>query len=394
MHVHIPATAVGYCGVAVRAGSRDEDTASGQDGLAHFVEHTIFKGTKKRRAWHILNRMEAVGGELNAFTTKEDTVIYTAFPRNNAARAMELVADLVINSVFPQAELDKERDVVCDEIDSYLDSPADAVYDDFEDMIFRGTPLGHNILGTKDTVQTFNTTQCRGWLDRFYTTGRSVLFYAGAEGPDKFHARAQSLFSGLPQGPAAIATSINFNPEVCTRHRVIDSHQCHTVCGLALPSPNRHERTTLALLSNILGGPGMNSLLNLEMRERRGLVYNVETSTAFFSGAAQFTIYYGCDPSDAAQCRKIVDSTMARVADGYISERRLAAAKKQYLGSLILANENNENRAIANARATLAYGKALTSDEIASDILSVSTNDIRCMVSRLSALSALSLGPE
>lgn len=393
VHVRRPAAAVGYCGLAVRAGSRDEDLQQGQAGLAHFVEHTIFKGTQKRRAWHILNRMEAVGGELNAFTTKEDTVVYTVFPRGNTARALELVADLVTHSTFPASELEKERDVVCDEIDSYLDSPADAVYDDFEDLIFHGTPLGHNILGTKDTVQNFHSADCRGWLDRYYTAARCVLFYAGAEGPETLLKRAEQYFSALPDGALPQSQPVAFDKNVYDRHRTVDTHQAHTVCGLALPPLSRPDRTAVAMLSNILGGPGMNSLLNLELRERRGLVYNVETSTSFLTGCGQFAIYYGCDPADARRCRRLVGDTIARVADGYITERRLAAARKQYLGGMLVANENAENRAIAIARATLMYGRALTPAEIISDINAVTPEAIRSAASLVSALSTLTLGP-
>jgi predicted Zn-dependent peptidase len=393
VHVHIPRAAVGYCGVAVRAGSRDEIISDGEAGLAHFVEHTIFKGTQRRSSWHILNRMEAVGGELNAFTTKDDTVVYTVFPRGNLNRGLELVADLTLHSRFPAAELDKEREVVADEINSYLDSPFDAVFDDFEDVIFADTPLGHNILGTTDTLAAFDSAKCRSWIDRYYTANRMVVFYAGGVGVDTFVAKVTQYFADVQPGEKIVLDAINVDRNVQNLHHKIDSHQSHTAMGTALPALPLQQRTIIALLSNILGGPGMNALLNVDLRERRGLVYNVEASTTFFADCGEFVVYFGCDPHDTEKCSQLVRQNIERLADKELSSRQLAAAKKQYLGQLILANENRENRAISIARATLKRGTVLTRDEIVASINAVSAADLRSMAAQLTALSSLTLGP-
>ncbi|MGN1285568.1 MAG: M16 family metallopeptidase, partial [Bradyrhizobium sp.] len=220
---------MGYVGVAVRVGARDE--APDDFGLAHFVEHTIFKGTLRRRAWHIINRMEAVGGELNAYTTKEETVIYSAFPGNNPRRAAELIADLVANSQFPAAELEKEREVVADEIDSYLDTPSEAVYDDFEDLMFAGSSLGHNILGTSQALESFDSDRCRRYLRRWYVPQNMVVFYAGSMSADRVFGVLEQAFAAVegpkPQRPAQ--TVPDYHPfEV---HKAIDSHQAHTIMG-------------------------------------------------------------------------------------------------------------------------------------------------------------------
>lgn len=393
VHVHEPGAMVGYCGVAVRAGSRDEDVNAGEAGLAHFVEHTIFKGTRRRTSWHIINRMEAVGGELNAFTTKEDTVVYSAFSRANLGRALELVADLIINSQFPKVQLDREREVVCDEIDSYLDQPSEAVFDDFEDLIFAGDSLGHNILGTKESVMNLTSEDCRNWLNKYYNVSHVILFYAGSSGVNKFRAEAEKYFSELPAGsPVAVRESLGFFP-LFDEHRVIDSHQSHVVMGAGLQTCSMAERTVLALLTNIVGGPGMNSLLNVSLRERRGLVYNVEASTTMFSNGGEFTIYFGCDPGDVPLCRQIVERQIADLAEHPLSERCLSAAKKQYLGQLILADDNRDNRAIAIARATLFRGKALTAGEMTELVRDVSTESLRQAAEKVSRLSVLTMGP-
>lgn len=391
VHLHVPGAAVGYCGVAVMAGSRDEDAA--HRGLAHFVEHTIFKGTSRRSPWHIINRMEAVGGELNAYTTKEETVVYTVFPSGNLPRAAELIADLIANSQFPSRELDKEREVVADEIDSYLDSPSDAVFDDFEDLIFAGSSLGHNILGSREALDTFDSATCREYLRRWYVPGNMVAFYAGNLGAERVFDIIENRFAAV-SGP--IPSHHRDTPPVSApfeHHKTIDSHQCHTIVGARCCRFDSPDRYTLALLTNILGGPGMNSLLNVSLRERRGLVYTVEASTGLFSDCGALAIYYGCDPDDNALCRRLVNDTMRSVADGYITQRRLELAKKQYLGQLIIASENLENRILGIARQTLLRGHATPDNEIISLIHALTPAQIALMAAQLSDTSSLTLGP-
>lgn len=379
--------------MVVRAGSRDELTPD-EFGMAHFVEHTIFKGTKRRSSWHIINRMEAIGGELNAFTTKEDTVVYSSFPKSGLSRALDLIADLVTNSRFPLVELDRERDVVCDEIDSYLDQPADAVYDDFEDILYANTPLGHNILGTKKSVKAINSDMCRRWLDRYYTASKMVAFYSGATGVETFKRCAEATLAAV----SAVDTSrprivVEPSPVSFTRFKHQRSiHQSHTVMGVRMPRLEEGERAALALLTNILGGPGMNSILNVEMRERRGLVYSVESTATMWSDTTMFTTYFGADAEDTALCISLVDNSIKRMADSAISDRRLAAAKKQYLGQLVLARDNAENNIISIARATLARGTV--PDPVRSDnlIKSLTGADVMDAARRLTDMSRLTMG--
>ena len=391
IHVRVPGAAVGYAGIVIGAGTRDEDLDAGEEGLAHFVEHTIFKGTARRSSWHIINRMEAVGGELNAFTSKEDTVVYTVFPRANAERAIELVTDLVANSSFPDSELDKEREVVADEIDSYLDTPSEAVYDEFEDIIFRGTPLGHNILGTRKSLAAFDSKMCRRWVDRLYTRDRMVCFYAGPESADTFARRLAKHVTDIPVAASAYKpTPITLGDTAFgDREKAIDTHQAHTVLGSVITITNRHERMNLSLLSNILGGPGMNSLLNVTLRERRGLVYTVESSVTPYIGLGEFNVYFGCDPEDSAKCLSLVKQQLDDIAQSPLTPHRLAAAKKQYRGQLLIGRENRESQILSAARATLLRGTAMTRAEVSEAIDAITPDTLLDMARRIASPSSL-----
>ena len=396
IHLHTPGSAVAHFGVAIRAGSGNEITPE-EYGLAHFVEHTLFKGTERRSSWHIINRMEAVGGELNAFTTKQDTVVYSAFPKNALTRALDLIVDLLVNSRFPEAEINKEREVICDEINSYLDSPADAVYDDFEDILYAGTPLGHNILGTEKTVRNITSEMCRGWIRRHYTAPDMVAFYAGPVSASSFLKKAEPYLTKLPgsakQG-LELCASVSMPSTPFNKIKILDSHQAHTVMGCAVNGLDDRKRTALALVTNILGGPGMNSALNVSMREHRGLVYNVESSMTGMADTTMFTTYFGCDPADNRKCIQLVCDEISRIADGRIDARKLAGAKKQYRGQLILARANTENRIIGIARATLLHGRAIPPAETDILIDSITPEMVVDTARLLIPLSSLTLTPE
>lgn len=402
VHLHLQGSAVGHCGFAVNAGSRDEDLAAGEGGLAHFVEHTIFKGTRRRRSWHIINRMEAVGGELNAFTTKEDTVVYSAFPHGNTHRALDLLVDLLTGSQFPSAELEREREVVRDEIASYLDVPADAVFDDFEDMIYSGTPLGHNILGTESGVGELDSLDCRRWLARHYTVPHMALFYAGPDTAETFVRLAARMCAAMPAGESRVSsvpvTLPDSDAEARNEVRTIGSHQAHVVIGCPLPLRDRRGKVSMALLANILGGPGMNSRLNVLLRERRGLVYSVEASTTHFRDSSMFTIYFGCDHEDRRRCHDIVRHTIEAAAATPMTMRAFDAARRQYLGQVLLADDNTSERIIALARAMIHHDEVqggtprpLTRAELASLMSTLTPDDIQesaaAVASRLHSLA-------
>ena len=381
-----------YFGVDTNVGSRDE--TSSHHGLAHFVEHTIFKGTLRRRAYHINNRMEAVGGELNAYTTKEETLVYTVAPRGNLARSIELVADLLMNSQFPAAELSREREVVRDEIDSYLDTPSESVFDDFEDLFFAGSQLGHNILGTAESLDSLTSEVCRSYLAENFHASRMTACYLGREKPENVLRKVQREFSdirteGAPLNrvrPAAVAP---FN-----LRRDIDTHQSHTVLGASIPGIDDLRCDAIALVCNILGGPGMNSRLNLSLRERRGLVYAVDASTSIFSDCGLLNIYFGCDPADRDRCLELVLKELRKISMEPLTPRALAAAKKQFIGQLTVSSSSLEQTVLSAARAVTMNGRVRLRREVVDSIASITPDDVLAVASMLrpEVCSVLSLG--
>lgn len=376
IHVYRPGVAE-FFGAATRVGSRDEEPS--QHGLAHFVEHTIFKGTLNRRSGHIINRMEAVGGELNAYTTKEKTVVYSAFPAGNAARAVELIGDLLTHSVFPDRELDREREVVADEIASYLDTPSEAVFDDFEDRIFAGTGLGHNILGTDSTLRTFTSDTCRAFLHKYYTAPNMVVFYSGGEKADRIFRLVEKHFSDLPVHDVTRQRDSYCDIPPFSESRRLGLHQAHTVMGARVEGVYGSDIYPMALLTNMLGGPGMNSILNVELRERRGLVYTVEASTTLYSDTGLFAVYFGCDEDSASRCRRMVAGRLTALAESPVGEKRLTAGITQYLGQMMMARDNREQSALAMARGMLYHGQVRSMSEIAERLRAVTPDDImRC----------------
>ncbi len=393
VHIHQHGVGAGIFGIVVRAGSADEDSES--FGLAHLVEHTIFKGTEKRSSWHIINRMEAVGGELNAYTTKEETTVYSIFPSGNAARAIELIADLALNSRFPERELEKEREVVLDEIYSYRDTPSEAVFDDFEDFVFSGSPIGHNILGSPESVRELGSVTCREFLDRYYTASNMVAFYSGPQSADRIAALVSRYFSALAVGES----NIHQAPSVFTpgwRETEIEGlHQVHAILGIPAASLYSENRFADSLFANMIGGPGMNSLLNVELRERRGLVYTVEAGVTHFSTTGLLTVYFGCDAEDCRRCLRLCADSLRRLADTpeKILERRLVKAKRQYLGQMAIAAENRENRVMAFARFVL-YNDCLPSDAALFEaVQTVTSSQITALATALAEPAALIYRP-
>lgn len=385
-------SAVEYFGVAVNSGSRDE-LGPTQYGLAHFVEHTLFKGTHRKRASAIINRMERVGGDLNAFTSKEETNIYSVFPKGNLRRAVELIFDLVGNSVFPTAEIDKEREVVRDEIDSYLDSPAEAVYDDFEDLFFAGSQLGHNILGTDAALDGFTSEVCRNYLTSNFIAPRMVAYYQGMRPAKEVLGIVSQLADVATTGRALDRIAPVAVPRFDIR-REIDTHQSHTVIGASLPGISSPMTDVIALVTNILGGPGMNSRLNVALRERRGLVYTVEASTTIFSDSGLFNIYFGCDPADRNRCLNLVFKELQKFADNPLSASKLEAAKRQFIGQLIVASENSEQMVLNAARGMLLLGRTRSLEQVADAIERLTADDIAEVASMMvpEKCSVLSLG--
>ena len=361
--IHEPSSSkVAYCGFAVDAGTRDE--AENEQGMAHFVEHLIFKGTRKRKAWHILNRMENVGGDLNAYTNKEETVIYSAFLTDHFGRALELLADIVFHSTFPQNEIEKETEVIIDEIQSYEDTPSELIFDDFEDMIFRNHPLGRNILGRPDLLKKFRSEDAMAFTSRFYQPSNMVFFVLGDFNFQKIVRQVEKLLVDLPLVTVENQRTIPplYVPEQLVVHK--ETHQAHVMIGSRGYNAYDDKRTALYLLNNILGGPGMNSRLNVSLRERRGLVYTVESNLTSYTDTGAFCIYFGTDPEDVDTCLKLTYKELKRMRDVKMTSSQLMAAKKQLIGQIGVASDNNENNALGMAKTFLHYNKYESSESV------------------------------
>lgn len=359
--IHLPSDSkVVYCGYQINAGTRDEEP--GEEGLAHFCEHVTFKGTERRKAWHILNCLESVGGDLNAYTNKEGTVYYSAILKEHIARAVDLLSDIVFHSVYPQAEIDKEVEVICDEIESYNDSPAELIYDEFENILFKGSSLGHNILGTAEQVRSFTTEDALRFTRKLYRPDNAIFFAYGDidfKKLVKLIGRALAdddsgkLAAGiLPKNYPSVGEEIAGQTIVMQKN----THQAHVMIGTRAYDVNDDRRMPLYLLNNILGGPGMNAKLNLALREHNGLVYTVESTMVAYGDTGAWSIYFGCDEHDIKRCLRLVRKELDRMMEKPLSDSQLKAAKKQIKGQIGVACDNRENFALDFGKSFLHYG--------------------------------------
>lgn len=357
--IHHPSPSpVIYCGYQIKAGSRNEN--ADEEGLAHFCEHMTFKGTKRRKAWHILNLLERVGGDLNAFTNKEETVFYAALLKEDVARAVDLLTDIVFHSTYPDAEIHKEKEVICDEIESYNDSPADLIYDEFENTVFNGHALGHNILGTTQRVRAFTSEDAQRFTNQYYRPENAIFFI---DGDIDF----QRLVRLLEKATADQPVSEPIKPESLNRYHgslqvpppiIKDkgTHQAHVMIGSRAYDIHHPNRIALYLLNNLLGGPGMNARLNVSLREHHGLVYTVESSMASYGDTGIWGIYFGCDIHDVSQCIKLVKKELHRVINEPLTSYQLHAAQKQLKGQIGIACDNRESFALDFGKCFLHYG--------------------------------------
>jgi len=365
---------VSYCGFFINAGTRDEFTD--EFGMAHFVEHMLFKGTKKRHSFRIINRMEAVGGDLNAYTNKEETVIYSAFLEPHFERAFELLSDLVFHSEFPQHEIDKEIDVILDEINSYEDSPSELIFDEFENIVFSNSQLGHNILGEPSTLEKFDASSARKFVNRNYTPENIVFFSLGKTDFKKVVKLAAKfipdVFSPLERQRRITPSGIS----PVSKRIAKDTAQSHVMIGGCAYSLHDTKRKTLGLLNNILGGPGMNSRLNISLREKRGYVYNVESNVTAYTDTGLFSIYFGTDKQNTEKCLKLVYLELNKLKDTKLSSSQLAAAKKQLRGQIGVSSDNHENIALSLGKSFMHHNRVNSMEETFRRIESISSEDI------------------
>lgn len=379
--IHQPvASPVVYCGYAINGGSRDEEPDC--HGLAHFCEHMTFKGTRRRRAWHILNALERVGGDLNAFTNKEDTVYYAAILAEHLARAVDLLTDIVFHSEYPQAEIDKEAMVICEEIESYNDSPAELIYDEFDNALFKGHPLGHHILGTAERVRSFTTADALRFTRTFYRPENMVFFLSGDVSFSRLirllERATADLADAQPFMPDKEATAAALPPfEAQVIHEQRSTHQAHVLLGTRAYSIHHPLRMPLYLLNNMMGGPGMNSRLNLALRERRGLVYAVESSMANYSDTGVWTTYFGCDLHDVDRCLKAVRREQDRLREHLLTSAQLTAAQRQLKGQIGVACDQRESFTLGFGKSYLHYGWESDVDKLYARIDAITAEQVQ-----------------
>ena len=375
--IHLPNNSkIAYCGYQIKAGTRNEKP--GDEGLAHFCEHVTFKGTQTHTSTAIINKLESVGGDLNAFTNKEDTVFYSAIPVEHFAKAVDVLSDIVFYSIFPQAEIDKEVEVICDEIESYNDSPAELIYDEFENLVFKGHPLGHNILGSADRVRSFATADAMRFTQQYYRPDNAIFFVYGNIDFKRLVKTLEKLTPKQQQESLAVEAKEVANgrlPELTILNH--DTHQAHVMIGNRAYSATHPLRIPLYLLNNMLGGPGMNARLNVILRERRGLVYSVESSMVCYGDTGLWAVYFGCDPHDVNRCVRLVKGEFKRLMEKPLSEKTLAAAKKQIKGQLAVACDNNENFAIDFGKSFLHFGDEKDIEKLYQKIDAVTAEQIQ-----------------
>ncbi len=363
-----------FCGVAIDVGSRDESPE--EAGMAHFIEHLLFKGTIKRRSSHIINRLENVGGELNAYTTKEETMVYAAVLQEHTERTIELIADITLNSVFPQKEIEKELVVITDEIQSYNDSPSESVFDDFEDMLFQHHSIGHNILGNIDTLKTFNNERLKDFHQKYYFPGNMTFFSVGNLKFEKLIKLIEKYFvtsNNRQSKPERIAPTVTANNRIDIKK---NTFQTHFVLGRNAYNLYHPDRIGMFLLNNILGGAGMNSKLNLSLREKHGLVYNVESVYQPMTDTGIWAVYFGSDPENASRCEKLIRTELQTLKDKEISEVALKKYKLQLLGQIAINNENKENMALGMGKSFMRYGTVDSMEKVREKIEQITSKQL------------------
>ena len=390
--IHLPSDSkVVYCGYQINAGTRDEEP--GEKGLAHFCEHVTFKGTERRKAWHILNCLESVGGDLNAYTNKEGTVYYAAILKEHIARAVDLLSDIVFHSTYPQQEIDKEVEVICDEIESYNDSPAELIYDEFENILFKGNSLGHNILGTAEQVRQFTTEDALRFTRKLYRPDNAVFFAYGdidfkklvtllkrSVGSEELRVKNEEFNSREEERMKGEESN---SPKGQTIVMEKHTHQAHVMIGTQAYDVHDDRRMTLYLLNNILGGPGMNAKLNLALREHNGLVYTVESTMVAYGDTGTWSIYFGCDEHDVKRCLRLVRKELDKFMEKPLSDAQLRAAKKQIKGQIGVACDNRENFALDFGKSFLHYGWEKNVDRLYEQVDEITAQQIQSVAQEL-----------
>ena len=365
---------VAHLGLIINTGSRDE--LKKENGLAHFIEHVIFKGTKKRKTYHVLSRLEDVGAELMAYTSKEETVLQAAFLYPHYERSLELMADIIINSTFPQKELDKEKEVVIDEINSYKDTPSEQIFDDFDWLLFPNHPLGNNILGTKAKVRKYTQENVLQFVKKHYRASDMVISSVGNIEMTKLVQLIEKYFAELEKGgntKKRTAPEAYHPVEVKKKRRV---YQAHCMIGTRAYSIQDEKRIAFSLLNNYLGGPGLNSRLNLGIREKYGFTYNLESNFTALCDTGHFSIYLGTDELYLDKTITLVHKELRMLRETKLGPQQLKKAKQQLIGQIAISEESNANKMLGNGRSLLSFDKVSNLNAINEKINALSSDMI------------------
>ena len=379
---HTPSRVV-YSGVYINVGSRDEH--GNDEGMAHFIEHSLFKGTEHRKAYHILNRIDGVGGELNAFTTKEETCVYATSLAEHLPRCLELFADILFHSTFPEAEIEKEKEVVIEEINSYNDTPSELIYDQYEELAYESHPLAHNILGTKRNVRHFTAERLRTHLTESYTPSRMVVSVVGDVDFGRLVRLCERYFGCYEDRQSAVDRSRKpvFHRFEKSIHR--RTHQAHLLVGCEAPDVYSADKTAFTLLNNILGGPAMNSRLSVAIRERYGFCYTIESQYVPFSDTGLFYIYAGVDAGSQERALGLIRDELERMATTALTAQQLRQAQRQFIGQMAINNDNGSNEMQSIGKARLCFDHVDSIEEMNADIMRLTPDDLLATAQRLFA---------
>lgn len=365
---------VAHCGLVINTGSRDEKAS--EHGMAHFIEHMVFKGTAKRKAYYVLSRLDDVGGELNAYTTKEETAIHASVLKEDFERAVDLISDITFNSVFPEKEIEKEKDVVIEEINSYLDTPAELIFDDFEEMIFSGQPIGRNILGTPDSVKSFSQKTLKKFVAANYSTNE-IVFCSVGNIPDETILKLSEKYLGsvsTKKRTGRTGSKWLYKPAMVTKK--MDTYQNHCIIGNVAYDLKDKRRIGMFMLNNILGGQGLNSRLNLSLREKNGLAYNVESGYNPYSDTGAFSIYFGTDSQNLGKSISIAKSELKKLQNTLLGTIQLNKAKNQIKGYLARGYENHESLMLSIGKSLLVFNKIDTLEDTCRKIDAVTSSEL------------------
>jgi predicted Zn-dependent peptidase len=367
---------VAYCGLMINTGSRDENAEEGEHGAAHFIEHMFFKGTSKRKAYHILSYLDDSGGELNAYTTKEETAVYASVLKEDIERAMNIISDITFNSTFPAKEIEKEKDVIIEEINSYLDNPGEMIYDDFEDLVFLGHPLGRNILGTPDSVKSLKSRMLQKFIKKNYFTDEMVFCLVGNIPEKKLLRLFQKYFGNLPARTGRKRSYPDYHYSPSYNIKRLDTFQTHCVIGNVAYKMDNKNRVGLILLNNLLGGQGLNSRLNMSLREKNGLAYNVESSYNPYQDTGIFSIYFGTDTDNLEKSISIAMKELKSLREKPLGYIQMNKAKNQIKGYLARSYESYENLMLTICKSVLTFDRIDSVEEMTSVIDAITPSNI------------------